>query len=536
MQSFVRPARRRHTAGRNISPASADSGDAARTSGDVHPEVLLSVERVTKRFGRTTALADFSFDLRAGEVHALVGHNGSGKSTFVKVLAGYHQPEPGAAAVINDETFALGNPQVARSAGLRFVYQDLGLVESLDATDNMNLGSTYPSHRFRRINWRAARDDARQRLAELGYEFDVTVPAGALPLVHRTGIAIAKALQRSGPPIHVLILDEPTAALPAAEVADLFAVITKLRDTGLGIVYISHHLEEVFAISDRVTVLRDGRHVATRATKDLSESTLIDLMVGGVETYGRAGVRNTGLDGTPPVLTVTGISSGVLRDADLEVWPGEIVGIAGVAGSGREEFAGVLFGATTRRGDVTVGDHLVPPSRPDAAIARGLGLLPADRARTGLIYNLSVLENLTLPMLPARFRGVAIDRVKERQDVMTWLGKLDIRPTDPDLPVGALSGGNQQKLLLGRWLRVAPKVLILDEPTQGVDVGAVARIYGIVREYAEQGLAFLVCSSDTDELVALCDRVVILSRGAVVGEVSGADLRRDVIDRICLAN
>lgn len=500
------------------------------------PASLFEASGVHKRFGSQLALADFAFDLDRREVHGLVGHNGSGKSTFVKILAGFHQPENGARASVGGMAFTLGDPRSAHEAGLRFVHQDLGLVETLNAVDNIVLGGTYPSHRFGRIDWRGARAQARELLASLGYEVDLRRPVGELALIDQAGIAISRALRVDGAgPARMLVLDEPTAALPSAAVARLFDVIRGLRSTGIGVLYISHHLDEIFEIADRVTVLRDGRKMATRPTSDITESALVELMVGktvGVPQRSEAASRRL----TAPLLEVRDLGGGAVERFDLDLGAGEVVGVAGVAGSGRDDVAGALFGSVTRRGRVLVEGELLPPERPDLSIKLGLGLLPSDRGRTGLVHNLSVCENLTLPKLDSSFRGLFLNRRREERGSLEWLARLDIQPREPSKQVALLSGGNQQKVLLGRWLRAEPHVLILEEPTQGVDVGAIETIYTIIRRAAERGVGFLICSSDTDELVTLCDRVLVLNRGLVVSEVTEGDLRRDTIDRLSLTH
>jgi len=508
-------------------------GCLARNGTEAVTAPLLRVTGVSKRFAGQPALEDFTLTLEPGQVHALVGHNGSGKSTFVKLLCGFHRPEAGAEAWVGDEAFVLGDAQAARRAGLRFVHQDLGLVGSLPVVDNVVLGEVYPTRRLRTIDWAVARRQVADLLADLGYDIDPRRPVDRLSLIERTGVAIARAL-RDGENARVLVLDEPTAALPADAVERLFAVVRRLRDQGLAILYISHHLDEVSAIADQVTVLRDGRKVATRQVNGLPEDELVELIVGHtVEQQSRPPEPPSPPIGTA-ALSVRDLRAGALRRLDLDVAPGEVVGVAGVAGSGRDDLAGALFGAAPRLGTVSVAGRVIPAERPEAAISSGLGLLPADRAHTGLVPNLGVAQNLTLARLEASCRGLLLRRRRERCDSLAWLERLDVRPCDPSKPIEQLSGGNQQKVLLGRWLRAGVDVLIVDEPTQGVDVGSVEQIHELIRARARRGTAFVVCSSDTDELVRLCHRVVVLNRGLVVDELRGAAIGRDAIDRLCL--
>jgi ribose transport system ATP-binding protein len=514
--------------------ASASRPPTNGDSVDLEPQgTRLEVNGVNMSFGPQQVLHDAALTVRSGEVHALVGHNGSGKSTLVKVLAGLHAPAPGAVVRAGDEPVAPGDPQAAHDAGLHFVHQDLGLVDTLDVVDNVLFGGAYPRRRFGRIDGKAARRAVAAVLDDLGYGIDVRSSVARLSLADRTGVALARALYEPRGEATVVVFDETTAALPAPGVDRLFQAIRRLVARGLGVVYISHRLEEVFRIADRVTVLRDGRVVAVEEVAALSERQLIELMVG--RGFDRSAGRREPPSRRPAVLSVRSLHGGRIRHADLTVHEGEIVGVAGLDDSGRNDFAPALFGFVPRQGDVAVHGVPVPAGRPDLAIRAGLGLLPSDRLRNGLFHRMSLRENLTMPAIPVRFRGGPLDRKAEAAATANWLDRLDVRPRRPDLPVAALSGGNQQKLLLARWLRLEPEVLVLDEPTQGVDVGAVERIYAMLRRSADQGMAVVVCSSDADELDLLCDRVVVFGGGVVRTELAGEDARRHAIDAAVLS-
>ncbi|WP_166665392.1 sugar ABC transporter ATP-binding protein [Kribbella caucasensis] len=491
----------------------------------------MAVAGVSKCFGAHRALDSLTFDVKPGEVHALVGHNGSGKSTFVKVLSGFHTPEPGYRAAVAGVPMTLGSARAAHDTGLRFVHQELGLVDNLSVADNVLLGSAFPTRRLGRIDWTRARRQAADLLDRLGYSLDVCQPVAGLSPIHRTAVGIARAMHGDTPP-HVLVLDEPTAALPTSGVAGLFDVVRRLQADGIGVIYISHHLDEVFEIADRVTVLRDGQHVATVPIDELDTDRLIELIVGKTVDLGRTAAK-VGVD-QAPVLEVRDLYAAGLAGVDFGVSAGEVVGIAGIAGSGRETVAGAVFGSLPRTGTVSVDGAEIRPERPERAIEAGLGYIGADRAVTGLIPFLSIRENLTLPRLDAVLRGFFLSPQREARDVRQWLQRVDIRPADPEKRADQLSGGNQQKVLLARWLRSLPRVLLIDEPTQGVDVGAVERIYQVIRQAAAREVSFVVSSSNSDELVALCNRVLVLSRGCVVGELSGTALTREAIDRACL--
>jgi ribose transport system ATP-binding protein len=493
---------------------------------------LLSVRGLHKRFAGTTALDRLDLDVEAGEVHALVGHNGSGKSTLVKILAGFHRPDDGTVSVAGGD-LDLSSASAALDAGLRFVHQDLGLVSTLNTVENLALGVGFRTGPGGRIRWAQERDSARRRLRELGYDVDVTRPVGELAAAERTGIAVARALKDSEN-ARVLVLDEPTAMLPRHEVGILFDAIERVRSRGLAVIYVSHRLEEIFAIAQRVTVLRNGRKVATHAVADLDEARLVSLMVGDetLASHGDA-VAAHRVDG---LLAVEALSGSVLRDVSVGADGGEIVGIAGLTGSGREEILPLIFGASQRRGgDVRIGGVPLPGGHPKEAIAAGVAFLPADRHRLGSVTTLSVRENLTLTDLRRHStRFGALRRRAERAEVLDWVEAIDVSPPDPDVPLSALSGGNQQKVVLAKWLRMKPRVLLLDEPTQGVDVRAKAVIHRLARTAADEGAAVVIASSDDAELCDTCDRVVVVREGRIVAHLHGRQITTPELGRLQL--
>ncbi len=494
----------------------------------------LSVERLSKAFGTQRALQDVDLQVLSGEVHAVVGHNGSGKSTLVKTLAGFHQPSDGAVAAMDGLAFEVGSAAAADKAGLRFVHQDLGLLDDLDAVDNVYLGGRFPLNGARGIGWARARCEARAQLGELGFDLDVRVPVRRLSPAQRTAVAVARALRPGGQPGRVMVLDEPTAALPAREVQTLFTVVRQLQRQGLGVLYISHHLEEVFALADRVTVLRDGVRVCTISTRALQEAELVELMVGKQPA---SDVRTTRQRrGTTPSLVVRHLGATHLRDLALAVHPGEVVGVTGVDGSGREELASAVFGGVRRTGIVEVDGQPIPDLRPDIAVRRRVGLVPADRSSEGALRRLSVTDNLTVSSLRTKMAGLAVDHRATRTETASWISRLGIRTSSPEAPIEALSGGNQQKVMLARWLRTEPRVLLLDEPTQGVDVEAVAALWRLVAEAAAAGAAVLACSCDTNELAAHCDRVLVLRHGRVVADVPAGDLDPSRLDALAISD
>ncbi len=504
-------------------------------------DTVLEIRGLSKTFPGQRALVDVDFEVRAGEVHALVGQNGSGKSTLIKCLAGYHTPDFGSVARITHhrrgaqvEEFTLGHAEAAARAGIRFVHQDLGLVEGLDAVENLALGRGYRTT-LGSINWRAYRRQTAHELAALGFRFDVRQPVSDLIPSQRTGVAIARALHNWEDDVEIVVMDEPTAALPGDDVERLFETIKHVTSRGVAVVYVSHHLDEIFRIADRVTVLRDGYKVATRAIDGLDHDGLVELIVGQALAEEFSHELSSAVDGGETLLRVSGLAGSSVADVSFEVKAGQVVGVAGITGSGREALAGLLFGAHRReRGVVDVAGVAVPSLRPDLAVAAGMGLIPADRKAVAIVADMSVRENVTLPRISDFFRGAWFRHSLERSDVSAWMQKLNVQPRNPEREVKFLSGGNQQKAVIARWLRLAPKVLVLDEPTQGVDVGAKADIHRLIDQAAEQGAAVLVCSTDTEELVRLCSRVLVLARGRVRAEVSGPELDRERLERLQL--
>ena len=372
---------------------------------------VLEIQNLSKSFPGTRALQAVDLSIESGEIHALVGQNGSGKSTLIKILAGFHAPEAGSVVRVDGNEVELGHSAAARVAGFRFVHQDLALVNTLSVVENLALGRGFDTGRGGRIRWRAERARARTMLLSLGFDVDVRRPIAELTAAERTGVAIARALWEWEGSARVLILDEPTATLPKAEVEILFESIRRVRERGVGVLYVSHRLDEVFAIADRVTVLRDGQRASTERTEKLDEEKLIALMLGSAVTRAMsAGSRSRGA----PVLRARDLFGTVLDGIDFDICAGEVVGFAGLTGSGREELLPMLFGARPRGGTVHVGDRVVPAGSPQAAIRRGLALVPADRLRQGGVFEMPVSSNLTLTGLSRlRGRGGAISRKAE---------------------------------------------------------------------------------------------------------------------------
>jgi ribose transport system ATP-binding protein len=493
---------------------------------------VLTVTNLSKSFGGPRVLDDVSLTIEPGEIRALVGQNGSGKSTLIKIMAGFHLPDGGQVEVDGKPlTFGVGADSDA--LGLRFVHQDLGLVDMLDTVDNLALGQGYPSYRGGRISWRAERKAARKALADLGYSFDVRRPVGTLAMSERTAVAIARAVSTGGETPRLLVLDEPTANLPAAEAERLFQLTRRVAESGIAVVFVSHHFDEVFELSDSVTVLRDGKLVTTRPVEGLTEDGLIELVVGRPLEQTTHDVK--AVERTKVLLEVKDLATPeVLAGISFQVHAGEIVGIAGITGSGRDEVAPAIFGGTDRSGVVSVDGVAIPRQRPDIAVAKGIGLVPAQRHANAAFMAASLRENITVTKPGVHFKNLVLRKGRERADVDTWLERLDVRPRNSEFAMSDLSGGNQQKVVICRWLRMEPTVLVLDEPTQGVDVGAKADIHALVDEAAAQGTGVLVVSTDHEELVRLCHRVLVVRRGHIVEELSGERLDADTITAVTI--
>ena len=487
-------------------------------------ETILRIREVTKDFPGLRALDGVTLDIRAGEILALLGQNGSGKSTLVKVLAGVYTPDA-------------GEVEVRRASSpadvMHFIHQDLGLIEGLTVIENLHLtpqgGGLAPLRRARE------RRHARELLARFGADIDVGSLVRDLTPAERTIVAIARAMDGWTDPHCVLVLDEPTAALHGEEVQILFRAVVQAARGGAGVVFISHRLEEVTQLADRVAVLRDGRLVADRANQDLSVQDLAELIVGHETTVGSVGEWPDAA-AARPALSVRDLHGSTVRGLSLEVRPGEVVGVAGSLGSGREELAGLIFGSLRRTaGTVEALGTPLPPGSTHEAVRRGLALIPADRPAHGAVMAHDVLENIVLPDLkPLTRMGFQLSGRREREEVGRWMDRVDLQPRLPRRPLALFSGGNQQKAVVARWLRTAPKVLLVEEPTQGVDVGSSEAIRALIVDAAAAGLPVVVTSSDNADLLRMCHRVIVLRDGVSVAELTGTALTDHRLTTECL--
>ncbi len=472
---------------------------------------LLQLSDIRKSFGAVRALKGVSFELRPGEVHALLGENGAGKSTLIKVITGAHQPDGGTLRVGGVEMTHL-TPSRARELGIACIYQQPALFPDLTVAENIGLRLKKPGF-FSRVRWNGQRLRAVELLERIGAEISPDAEVRSLSMPEQQLVEIACAL---GSGADIVIMDEPTASLTQKEQHLLFRVVRDLRSSGVGVVYISHRLEEIFALADRVTVLRDGESVGSYEVTALDEARMIKLMVGReVSSIYPPAESEPG----EVVLSLKNLGCGAsgVSGVTLDVRAGEIVGMAGLVGAGRTELARILFGITPAdAGEISLDGARISISSPREAIARGIAYVPEDRRRHGVILEMAIAENMTMAIHPKFFPGTWLRFTAENLLASDFIRDLGIKAYGPDAPGGSLSGGNQQKVSVARWLATKPKLLILDEPTQGVDVGAKSEIHKIIRGLAREGLAVLMISSDLPEVLGMSDRIAVMRGGKLV--------------------
>lgn len=474
---------------------------------------VIALSHATKQYGGVVALDDVSLKIFPNEIVCLVGENGAGKSTLAGLLAGLIEPDDGD-VVVDGQPIHFSGPSHAYQAGIRIVPQELMICPERNITDNVLLGH-HPTWKFGLINRRQARSQTEERLKALGLShLKLEQLAGSLSIVDQAFVQIARALT-SG--TRVLIADEPTSPMSAAEVDRLLDLFRRISESGIAIIFVSHRTDEVLRLANRILVLRDGHLVAELEREDVSKEKLLKAMLGDKE-FRRT--RSIMADGTEIRLQVDNIETFALHDVSVKVRAGEIVGVYGIAGSGRDELGPAIFGAGPRfGGSVKVDGKAVPPSNPRSSIARGLGYVPAERRTAGLILENSVRVNLTLACLPKlRSRGL-LNKKREKSMVSVWTDRLHIKTDSLDAPVGSLSGGTQQKVLLARWLVADCSILVLDEPTRGVDIATKAEIYSLLTGIASEGGSVLIVSSDIEEIPKVCDRAIVLRAGRVVADI-----------------
>jgi ribose transport system ATP-binding protein len=485
---------------------------------------LVDARRVTKSFPGTKALSEVDFVVRQGEIHALVGENGAGKSTLVKVLSGFYPDYTGQVRIDGREV-QLASPRLAADLGISLVQQELSLVPEMSVSENIFLGQQPRARLAGFIDFKEMDRRARRLLESLGVELPVRTRVVRLSAAQRQLVEIAKGVAQEP---RLLILDEPTSSLSRKETEQLFSLVRSIRDRGAAVVYISHKLDEVFAIADCATVLRDGERMATRPMSEWDEDALVRAMVG--RDLSRMFPKSAAPLGDE-VLRVESLSrSGRFHDVTFSLRAGEVLGVAGLIGAGRSEVAEAIFGlAPADRGTILVEGDAVRIKSPVEAIHRGVGLIPEDRRLRGLVEILSVSQNVSLPSLRRLCTGQWVRLARERAAVEAITGSVGVRAPRLDAEARTLSGGNQQKAVIAKWLLRAPKILILDEPTRGIDVGAKAEIYALIDRLASEGVAILMISSELPEILGMSDRIIVMRDGRIVAEFSRAEATEELI-------
>ncbi|WNI24731.1 sugar ABC transporter ATP-binding protein [Streptomyces sp. ITFR-16] len=481
------------------------------------PVPVLALKGVSKSFGAVRALRDVSLELFPGEAHALAGENGAGKSTLIKALAGVHRPDNGV-VLLDGEPVVFHGPAGARDAGIAVIYQEPTLFPDLSIAENIFMGRQ-PRRSFGRIDRRAVRETTAELMGRLGVDLDPDRPARGLSIADQQIVEIAKALSFDA---RVLIMDEPTAALTGSETARLFSVVRTLRAEGAAVLFISHRLDEIFELCQRVTTLRDGRWIASEPLDGLTEDDLVRRMVG--RDLGELYPKQEAAVGEVALSVSRLTREGVFRDVSFEVRRGEIVALAGLVGAGRTEVAQAVFGVDRAdAGEVRVNGTALRAGSPTAAMAAGLALVPEDRRQRGLVMEMSIERNIGLTGLGEVRRNGLVSRALEHDRAADWALRLQLKYSRLADTVGVLSGGNQQKVVLAKWLATEPTVLIVDEPTRGIDVGTKAEVHRLLSALAADGLAVLMISSDLPEVIGMADRVLVMHEGRLVAELPRAD-------------
>ena len=484
---------------------------------------LLSMEGVSKRYGGVRALENASLVVNAGQIHAILGENGAGKSTLIKILSGVVAPDAGR-MVFDGSEVTFESPAAANRAGIVCIFQELSLVPDLSVADNISISN--PPRRFGLIDRRVQRRIAEEAMARAGaQDIHPLALVKDLPLSRRQMVEIAKALARNP---RILILDEATSALTASDVAKVFVVLKRLRDEGLALLYISHRMHEIAELADQCTVFRNGSNVATYVAGTKSDNEVVEMMIGREYSHAFPPKPAARVNGATPLLQVNNLTwTDRLRDISFSAQAGEVVGLGGLDGQGQRELLLALFGVLRGvTGEIRVAGAPVAPSSPHAAKAReiGMALIPEDRKTEGLMLPMSVRENLSFAALDRISSGGIIDHAKERDLIDRMIELLNIRTVGTDIPVGSLSGGNQQKVVIAKWLMVEPRIILLNDPTRGIDVGTKQEIYQLLRRLADSGAAIVFYTTDYDELIGCCDKALVLYDGAVKRVLEGDEI------------
>lgn len=501
----------------------------------------LRIQGLSKSFGGVRALDGVDLTVLPGEVHGLLGENGSGKSTLIKVLNGFHEPDAGTLEVGSSAVRLPLHSGQYRSLGLSFVHQDLGLIPSLTVVENLRITDLDRVGKPWHVSWASERRQARAVFERYGLAIRPEALVGSLSPMERAMLAIVRAVESMRSSLAadhvgggVLVLDEPTVFLPKTGTDQLFQLVRDIAGTGSSIILVSHDLDEVREHTDRITVLRDGRTAGTVVTRETSKASLVELIIG--RSLIDLVAEHRDLAGRRVAASLLGLTGGRLHDVSLDLHEGEVLGVTGLAGSGLEDLPYLVYGARpARAGRLALGERTLDLTSlsPADALRAGMALLPADRQRDGSVGSLSVMDNVTLLTLPGYFEHGALQRSRMAADARALAAEYDVRPPDPTLRYSALSGGNQQKAMLAKWMQIEPRVLLLHEPTQGVDVGARQQIFELIREAAAGGMSVLCCSADYEQLAAICDRVLVLGLGRIVRELTGSEITKERITEQC---
>ena len=479
-------------------------------------EYLLQMKNISKTFPGVKALDNVTLEVKPGEVHALIGENGAGKSTLIKILAGIYSPDEGAQFYFEGKEAEIKKPIDATLKGISIIYQDLSLFPNLTVAENIYIGRDSNSSSLKKINWKGMEEIAERALKELDVQIDVNLTVEKLSIAQQQLIEIARALAFEA---KLIVMDEPTSSLSASEVEKLYKVINNLKQKGISIIFVSHKLKELFTVSDRFTVLRDGKYVGTYESKELTEDKLINLMVGRQVLYEK---NKGGVQTGETIFEVKGLSKeGNFKDISFELKKGEVLGITGLVGSGRTELAQAIFGVNRPfTGEIKIYGEKVSIKSSEDAVKKGIAYVPESRKTQGLILEQSIINNISLPILKTLRNALGlINRKKEVDLANHYIGSLDVRPALPNLKTGKMSGGNQQKVVIGKWLSTKPKILIIDEPTNGIDIGAKTEIHKLLRKLASEGIGVIMISSELPEVLAVSDRILVMRHGRIAGEL-----------------
>ena len=498
-------------------------------------EPVLSIKNLSKTFPGQKALQGVALDVLPGEIHALVGANGSGKSTLIKCLSGYHQWDAGGEVFVGGSQLPVPHTSTyAHKMGLGFIHQDLGLIPSLSVLENFCVGRGFTTGPGYKIRWAVEAKKVQDMMTAFGRDISPRTLIRHIPLADRTIVAIVRALEGIQTSGRLLVLDEPTVALPHTEVERLFETIRRTARVGVGIIYVSHKLQEIFELADRVSVLKDGNCLGSFPVADLDQKKLVELITGRtVETYYPDVELNVGED---EILRTENLSDETVKGVNLSLRRGEIVGVAGLVGSGGSEVGRLLFGAQPRlAGKVWFKDREVNFGHPKEAIKSGIGLITNDRHRDGMFPKLTVGENITIADVQRHWRRCWPQKRAERRELLELIDAFQLTPPDPTRTMDKVSGGNQQKGIMAKWMRIKPDLLICDEPTQGVDIGAKTYIYGRLKQAAADGTTIVLISTEYKDLSFMCDRVLVMRDGHIVAELSGPQLTEEsIIEQVCL--